>query len=428
MFKSYQQYKQSGVEWLGEVPSHWGISPTKHCFELITDKLEGENSEELLSIYTDIGVKPRKELKEKGNRATTTEGYWVVKKRDLIVNKLLAWMGAIGISEYNGVTSPAYDILRARNGVNPYFYNYLFRCGIMFNEFKKNSRGVMDVRLRLYFSEFGAIKLPYPTFPEQTQIATYLDQETQKIDNLILKQEKLIELLEEQRKSIISHAVTKGIDPNAKMKDSGVEWLGEVPEHWGIHRFSSIFIENKRKNRGMLSDNLLSLSYGKIIEKDIHNVKGLVPENFETYQIIYPNDIVFRFTDLQNDKRSLRSAISKFKGIITSAYISVSSKTDNLDMNYYAYLFRTYDLMKVFYSMGDGMRQSLKMSELNRMLILVPEKSEQQQIVNFIETENNKIDQLIQKQTALIEKLKEYRSSIISHAVTGKIDVRHLIS
>ena len=151
-----------------------------------------------------------------------------------------------------------------------------------------------------------------------------------------------------------------------------------------------------------------------------------MPENFDTYQIIYPNDIIFRFTDLQNDKRSLRSAYSTFKGIITSAYISVSSQKE-INIEFYHYLFRTYDLMKVFYSMGDGMRQSLKIDELNKMLILIPSIEEQNKIVEFINNENTKINHLIQKQTTLIEKLKEYRASIISHAVTGKIDVRNLI-
>ncbi|OOS01429.1 hypothetical protein B0186_03175 [Canicola haemoglobinophilus] len=425
MFKPYQKYKNIGHI---DIPVHWNELEFNRLFT----KKEIANcpQEKLLSVYLDRGVIPYSEgggLVHKPSESL--EKYQLVEVNDFVMNNQQAWRGSVGISKYRGIVSPAYLVFTPDHyKLMPKYLNYLLRDKYIVGEFMNCSLSVGTIQRQIKFHLLKKVNIPFPNIAEQTQIATYLDQETQKIDNLILKQEKLIELLEEQRKSIISHAVTKGIDPHAKMKDSGVEWLGEVPEHWGIHRFSSIFIENKRKNKGMLSDNLLSLSYGKIIEKDIHNVKGLVPENFETYQIIYPNDIVFRFTDLQNDKRSLRSAISKFKGIITSAYISVSSKTDNLDMNYYAYLFRTYDLMKVFYSMGDGMRQSLKMSELNRMLILVPEKSEQQQIINFIETENKKIDQLIQKQTALIEKLKEYRSSIISHAVTGKIDVRHLIS
>ena len=198
-------------------------------------------------------------------------------------------------------------------------------------------------------------------------------------------------------------------------KNSGVEWLGDVPEHWNLKRFGYLFDENKKKNIGLQETNVLSLSYGNIKEKNIDDNKGLLPESFETYQIIEPNNIVFRFTDLQNDKRSLRSAISKYHGIITSAYIAVKTK-QNAD--FYNYLFRAYDLQKVFYSMGEGMRQSLKMDELNKMPVVLPSKDEQKRIVSFLDTETARIDNLIAKQEKLIELLEEQRKSIISHAVT----------
>ena len=198
-------------------------------------------------------------------------------------------------------------------------------------------------------------------------------------------------------------------------KPSGVEWLGDVPEHWNLKRFGYLFDENKKKNIGLKETNVLSLSYGNIKEKNIDDNKGLLPESFETYQIIEPNNIVFRFTDLQNDKRSLRSAISKYHGIITSAYIAVKTK-QNAD--FYNYLFRAYDLQKVFYSMGEGMRQSLKMDELNKMPVVLPNKDEQKRIVSFLDTETARIDNLIAKQEKLIELLEEQRKSIISHAVT----------
>ncbi|NAR37110.1 restriction endonuclease subunit S [Acinetobacter haemolyticus] len=198
-------------------------------------------------------------------------------------------------------------------------------------------------------------------------------------------------------------------------KNSGVEWLGDVPEHWNLKRFGYLFDENKKKNIGLKETNVLSLSYGNIKEKNIDDNKGLLPESFETYQIIEPNNIVFRFTDLQNDKRSLRSAISKYHGIITSAYIGVKTK-QNAD--FYNYLFRAYDLQKVFYSMGEGMRQSLKMDELNKMPVVLPSEDEQKRIVSFLDTETARIDTLIAKQEKLIELLEEQRKSIISHAVT----------
>ncbi|ENV77800.1 MULTISPECIES: restriction endonuclease subunit S [Acinetobacter] len=207
-------------------------------------------------------------------------------------------------------------------------------------------------------------------------------------------------------------------------KPSGVEWLDDVPEHWSLKRFYYLFTENKKKNIGLKETNVLSLSYGNIKEKNIDDNKGLLPESFETYQIIKPNDIVFRFTDLQNDKRSLRSAISKYHGIITSAYIAVKTK-QNAD--FYNYLFRAYDLQKVFYSMGEGMRQSLKMDELNKMPVVLPSEDEQKRIVSFLDTETTRIDKLISKQEKLIELLEEQRKSIISHAVTKGLNPNALM-
>ena len=206
------EMKPSGLEWIGEIPAHWAVINTKYLFRLVTEPAPKNNDYELLSIYTDIGVKPRKELEERGNRATTTDGYWLVKKGDFIVNKLLAWMGAIGLSNHEGVTSPAYDILRKIRLLNERFYEYLFRCGLYFTEFKKWSRGIMEVRLRLYFDQFGQIPLVFPPVDEQDKIVNFLDHKTQQLDELIAAEGRKIELLKEYRQSLISEAVTGKID------------------------------------------------------------------------------------------------------------------------------------------------------------------------------------------------------------------------
>lgn len=204
--------KPSGIEEVGDVPEHWDLIKTKYLFRLVTDPAPTNNDYELLSIYTNIGVRPRKELEEKGNKATTTDGYWIVKKGDFIVNKLLAWMGAIGLSSYDGVTSPAYDILRKTRPLNERFYDYLFRCGIYFLEFKRRSRGIMEVRLRLYFDQFGQIPLVLPSIEEQDKIVAYLGEKTSKIDAAIAKAQKEIELIKQYRQVLISQAVTGKID------------------------------------------------------------------------------------------------------------------------------------------------------------------------------------------------------------------------
>ena len=206
------EMKPSGAEWIGEIPVHWKMINAKYLFRLVTEPASQNNDYELLSIYTDIGVKPRKELEERGNRATTTAGYWLVKKGDFIVNKLLAWMGAIGLSRYEGVTSPAYDILRKIRPLNERFYEYLFRCGLYFTEFKKWSKGIMEVRLRLYFNQLGQIPLVFPPVEEQDRIVDFLDHKTQQIDDLISTEQQKIELLKEYRQSLISEAVTGKID------------------------------------------------------------------------------------------------------------------------------------------------------------------------------------------------------------------------
>ena len=418
-FKQYPSYKNSGVEWLGEVPEHWNLK--RFCYLFAENKKKNIGLKETNVLSLSYGnIKEKKIDDNKGLLPESFETYQIIEPNDIVFrftdlqNDKRSLRSAI--SKYHGIITSAYIAVKTKQNAD--FYNYLFRAYDLQKVFYSMGEGM---RQSLKMDELNKMPVVLLSEDEQKRIVAFLDTETTRIDNLIAKQEKLIELLEEQRKSIISHAVTKGLNPNAPMKDSGVEWLGEVPEDWEVKRFGYIFTENKKKNIGLIETNVLSLSYGNIKEKNIDDNKGLLPESFETYQIIEPNDIVFRFTDLQNDKRSLRNAISKYHGIITSAYIGVKTK-ENAD--FYNYLFRAYDLQKVFYSMGDGMRQSLKMDELNKMPIVLPKIEAQERIVKFINEENQRINNLVVKQKNLIEKLKEYRSSIISHAVTGKIDVR----
>ena len=420
-FKQYPSYKPSGVEWLGDVPEHWQIVRTKDIFN--HRKEEALEDDEIVTAFRDGQVTLRKNRRTDGFTNSIKEhGYQHINNGDLVIHEMDAFAGAIGVSDSSGKSTPVYTVCYAKNeNINHHFYSHFFRTMAKTGFINSLAKGIRVRSTEFRWNESRNVYLVEPPKADQEKIVSFLDTETARIDNLIAKQEKLIELLEEQRKSIISHAVTKGLNPNAPMKDSGVEWLGEVPEDWEVKRFGYIFTENKKKNIGLIETNVLSLSYGNIKEKNIDDNKGLLPESFETYQIIEPNDIVFRFTDLQNDKRSLRNAISKYHGIITSAYIGVKTK-ENAD--FYNYLFRAYDLQKVFYSMGDGMRQSLKMDELNKMPIVLPKIEAQERIVKFINEENQRINNLVVKQKNLIEKLKEYRASIISHAVTGKIDVR----
>ena len=200
-------------------------------------------------------------------------------------------------------------------------------------------------------------------------------------------------------------------------KDSGVEWVGDMPRHWQSKPAFAVVMDECIKNSDGAESNVLSLSYGNIVERDVETNFGLLPESFNTYQIVNPGDIILRLTDLQNDKRSLRVGRSTLQGIITSAYLKLSCSGELNDR--YAYrLLHSYDTTKVFYGMGGGLRQSMKFEDFRRLPFLVPPLEEQRTIAAFLDHETARIDRLIAQQQRLIELLKEKRQAVISHAVT----------
>ncbi|ELY3998210.1 restriction endonuclease subunit S [Klebsiella pneumoniae] len=205
--------------------------------------------------------------------------------------------------------------------------------------------------------------------------------------------------------------------PYPEYKDSGVEWVGDMPHHWQTKPAFAAVMEQCIKNSDGAESNVLSLSYGNIVERDVENNFGLLPESFNTYQIVNPGDIVLRLTDLQNDKRSLRVARSTLRGIITSAYLKLVCG-DELDNRYAYRLLHSYDTTKVFYGMGGGLRQSMKFEDFRRLPFLLPPAEEQRTIAAFLDYETARIDKLIAQHQRLIELLKEKRQAVISRAVT----------
>ncbi|MDG2518097.1 restriction endonuclease subunit S [Lysobacter soli] len=201
-----------------------------------------------------------------------------------------------------------------------------------------------------------------------------------------------------------------------RYKDSGISWIAAVPSGWEVTPLLGVARERYESNAGMKENNLLSLSYGRIVRKDLESNDGLLPESFETYQVVQPGDTIFRLTDLQNDQRSLRTGLVLETGIITSAYLCVEPM--GIDPNYFSYLLRFYDLSKTFYSMGGGLRQSMKYADVKRLPVLIPSKSEQMSIADFLDRETAKIDALIAEQEKLLALLAEKRQATISHAVT----------
>lgn len=266
------------------------------------------------------------------------------------------------------------------------------------------------------------INIAFPTRINQNKISNYLDKKTKQIEDIKNTISNEIQTLEDYKKSVIIEAVTKGLDKNVEMKDSGIEWIGEIPRHWIVTYLKSFFDEGKNKNKHARETNLLSLSYGKIIKKDINTQTGLLPQNFNNYNIVEEGSIIIRPTDLQNDKKSLRTGLVNERGIITSAYINLKPKK-NVAYKYFHYLLHSYDLMKVFYNMGSGVRQGLTYSEFSKLLVLRPSKLEQERIISYLDKETRLIDESIAIKQKQLETLEEYKKSLIYEYVTGKKEV-----
>ena len=205
------------------------------------------------------------------------------------------------------------------------------------------------------------------------------------------------------------------------MKNSGIPWIGEIPDNWDVFQTSTLFHEHKQKNAGLTENNLLSLSYGAIKRKDINSAEGLLPASFETYNIVSDGDIIFRLTDLQNDKRSLRTGLCKERGIITSAYQALRPNM-TVDSRYFHYLYHSYDVCKVFYGMGDGVRQGAGYEDLRKLLVLSPSFNEQKAIADLLDKKCSEIDEMISLQEKIIEELKAYKQSKVKELFDGYLE------
>ena len=225
MLPTYSKYRDTSLDWLPSIPADWKMIRGKFLFEEINER-SSTGSETLLSVSEYYGVRPREEVvaaEEHLSRAETLVGYKKCEPKDLVMNIMLAWKRGLGVSKYYGIVSPAYSVFRFNSSVSSRYMHYLLRTNIYVDHFKSRSTGIIDSRLRLYPDVFGDVNILLPSKTEQCGIVEFLDYETAKIDQLIEKQQKLIELLKEKRQAVISHAVTKGLDPEVPMKDSGVE-------------------------------------------------------------------------------------------------------------------------------------------------------------------------------------------------------------
>lgn len=427
-----EKYKSSGIAAVGDIPVSWSRTKLKRLLATpITDgphetpELQDDGvpflSAEAVKLQTlNFDLKRGFITQEDHERFCQK---CKPMRNDIFMVKSGATTGNVALGDTDAefsVWSPL-ALIRCKSPKVYYKYVFLFLQSSVFRrqvELNWNYGTQQNIGMEV----LGNLYISYPNLDKQQEISNYLDRKTAQIDSIIANKENLIELLKEKRQAIISEAVTHGLDTSVPMKDSGIDWIGQIPAHWEIKPLFIVASENRAKNDGNQCDNLLSLSYGKIINKDIETNFGLLPESFETYQIVQGGYTILRLTDLQNDKRSLRTGFVKETGIITSAYVGLIP-TVALDGCFLSDLLHAYDIMKIFYSLGNGVRQSMNYKDLKRLPILIPPIAEQQKISATLLQETAKLDPLVSEIESQIVALKEYRQSIISEAVTGKIKV-----
>ena len=411
--------KDSGAKWIGEIPAHWECIKGKYFLRYIVKPTRQDDG--VITCFRDGEVTLRSNRREEGFTMADKEiGYQGIDIGDLVVHGMDGFAGAIGISDSRGKASPVLNVLDTNQ--NKKYIMYYLRSMAYGDVFVALATGIRVRSCDLRWNKLSNLLYPIPPIDEQRKIAEFLDKKCEEVDGLIADIQKQIDTLEQYKRSTITEAVTKGLNSTAEMKDSNIQWVGKIPAHWVQHPLYYYFIEHKHKNFLGEENNLLSLSYGKIISKDINTDEGLLPDNFNSYNIIDKNDIVLRLTDLQNDKRSLRTGIASERGIITSAYLTLRS-IKTISAQYFYYLLHAYDLMKVLYNMGSGVRQGLNYEELSKMMLIEPPIDEQEAIAEYLDKKCAEIDACIKEKKQQISVLETYKKSIIFEYVTGKKEV-----
>lgn len=422
--KRYEKYKPTGIQWLPEIPEHWNIMQLRKYLSLVS--IKGKGDKQLLSVTRENGVIERDIYNLEENHNFVPEdlnGYKYVTPGQFVINKMKSWQGSYGVSDYEGIVSPAYYVCDL-NFPNKEFFSQAIRSRAYVDFFAQWSKGIRVGQWDLEPIALKSIPFFEPPIPEQNKIVAYLDKRITLIENCKCQRERELQTLNELKQAEIASVVTRGLNPDVPMKDSGIPWIGQIPVHWDMKYLFQVAHEHYISNKDIHHQNLLSLSYGKIVHKDINTTEGLLPASFDTYQIIEPGNIVFRFTDLQNDHKSLRVGLSKETGIITSAYIAVEVDTIYILPEYFYYTLHSFDIKKLFYSMGGGLRQSLNYNGIRKLYLPIPPLEEQKAIVSFVDNKIKKIEVMIKSLESEIDRLTEYKQRLISDVVTGQIDVR----
>ena len=435
-YLAYPEYKDSGVEWLGEIPERWNTISISRLF--LRTKRTGYTEKELLSVYRDYGVIPKSSRDDNNNKPSEDlSPYQLVEPNDLVMNKMKAWQGSIAISECEGIVSPAYFVYQPNKALFehacPKYVHYLLRNPIYVTQYLSRSKGIRVNQWDLDPDEFRNIELILPTKYEQEKIYSFLDYETKKIDSLIEKQQQLVELLKEKRQAMISHAVTKGLNPDVPMKDSGIEWLGEVPEHWEISKFghlSSVVRGGSPRPAG--DPTLFNGDYSPWvtvaeITKDF-NVYLNETESFLTKKGS-EQCRVFKSGTLLISNSGATLGVPKILGVDANAndgVVGFENLNLNLEYSYY-YLSTLTNNLRESIKQGSG-QPNLNTDIVKNIYVPFPPQEEVNDIVSFIKVNATIYSDIELKSEKQINLLQERRTALISATVTGKIDVRNWVA
>ena len=426
-----RKYKDSGIEWIGMIPETWELVATKRIFRF-GKEVVGEQSEKYERLaLTMNGVLKRNKDDNEGLQPEKFDGYQILKPNE-IVFKLIDLANAktsrVGLSPYLGIVSPAYIIIRNKKDDNRFFYYWYM---YMYYNLIFNHMGDDGVRSALSPEDVLNIPIPNISIKEQHFIADYLDKKCGEIDSLIALQEQMIENLKAYQQSVITEAVTKGLNPNAKLVPSGIDWIEEIPEGWAVVALKSILQRRTEKNNPVKTKERLSLSIDKGVTLYAEKTTNLdrFKDDFTQYQLAYPNDIVL------NSMNMIVGAVglSNYYGCVSPVYYVVYSKSANTDIKYYSYLLNTQRIRDVYHSLGQGIyaiergegrvntcRLKVSYDDFGVLRIPVPPLSEQNAIASYLDEKSADIDRLIALKQQKIESLKDYKKSVIYEAVTGK--------
>lgn len=417
---------QNTLAWIGVVPDGWQVVKLRQILSPFSERNHSDMP--LLSVVREKGVIVRNVADKEENHNYVPEdlsGYKLVKKGQFAINKMKAWQGSYSVSKFDGIVSPAYFVFDLNLNINKDFFNRAIRSKTYVSYFGRASDGIRVGQWDLSMQRMKEIPFLVPSRDEQDQIVRFLDWKVSEINKLINIRKRQITELEELKRSKIGNIVM-GQTLNVPQKETGVSWVKSIPAHWEERSLIQVAEEQQIKNTGMVEDNLLSLSYGKIINKDINTTDGLLPASFEGYQIINSGNIVLRLTDLQNDHRSLRTGLATQRGIITSAYTCLKAR-DNVLPEYLQLQLHVADLCKVFYGMGGGVRQSIGFKDIRRLIVAIPTLDEQKNILNAVSGIEGPINSVIAKYQEIILSLEELKTKLVSNVVTGKNDVRDVV-